>query len=138
MRLRLSQNKLLGWPQIIIYASGKDFAGREVIVAYGNTHIPTCPGRHLKTVKMYKPISSSILTRIYGWIAGKSSECKFKYFYFILDLIIILCYIDRDAPKAMAKADGRSITRVIPNGSLKIAFQITNKNLKEQDYVTGN
>ena len=33
--IRYSSKTIKDWPQIVVYVSGKDFAGREVVLAYG-------------------------------------------------------------------------------------------------------
>ena len=53
---------------------------------------------------------------VMGWITGKNAEY-------------------RDAPGVIAKAEGRELTRVRPNGSVKISFQVTGKNLAELGYI---
>jgi len=106
--IRYKSNTMKDWPQLVIYCSGKDFAGREVMYGYGSIHIPTVPGRHTKTIKMFQPFSSSLLTRVSGWIRGKNSEY-------------------RDAPAMIAKAEGRALTRVKGSGSIKVSFQVTQK-----------
>ena len=61
---------------------------------------------------MFQPVSSSFLSKIVGIVKGKNPEYK-------------------DAPKVIAHAEGRELTRVKPNGILKIAFQITIKEAEE-------
>ncbi|CAI2379079.1 unnamed protein product [Moneuplotes crassus] len=111
--IRYRSKTIKDWPQMVLYCSGKDFAGREVIHAYGNTHIPTATGRHTKVIKMFQPISSNILSKIMGFFKGKNPEYK-------------------DAPLVIAGAEGRELTRVKPNGLLRVSFQITIK--EETDY----
>ena len=107
------------WPQIVIYATGKDFAGREFIEGYGSTHVPTQPGRHTRYVRMFSPISSSVLSRFIGWFVGHQAEYK-------------------DAPNLIAKGNGREVTRVKSGGLVKINFQITQRNLEKYGYMTSS
>jgi len=104
-----------GWPQLTITCGGKDFLGRENNYAYGCTHIPTIPGRHEKYVRMFAPVSSSWLTRLIAWVMGNFAE-----------------YID--APKTLAEAEGREVTRVRAEGVVKVVFQVTIRNLDKYGY----
>ena len=115
--ISFKSNKIVNWPQIVLYCSHKDFAGREVMVAYGSVHVPIQPGIHWRNVKMFKPKWTSYVDSWIGWLTGKKLE-----------------YID--APKSIAKGEGRVLTRVKPYGILKINFQITEKNFTIQGYET--
>ena len=108
-------NKIENWPQIILYCSEKDFAGREVIAAYGSVHIPTQPGIHIRKIKMFKPKWTSYVEKFIGWLTGKNLE-----------------YIN--ATRAIAKGEERVFTRVKSNGIVKVYFQITEKNFMSQGY----
>ena len=65
-----------GWPQLVVYLSGKDIFGREVVEAYGTIHVPTQAGRHTRYLRTFSPISSSVLTKFLGWATGKNAEYK--------------------------------------------------------------
>ena len=105
------------WPQIVIYWIGKDYARRNVIEAYGWVHVPTQPGKHTKYVRMFTPISSNIFSKFFGWVTGAKVEYK-------------------DAPKLLAKGEGREITRVQSGGLIKVSFQITQRNIERYGYIT--
>ena len=105
------------WPQIVLYVTGKDFLGREVVEGYGSTHVPTQPGKHTRYIRMFQPESSSIMTKFCGWFGGKQAEYK-------------------DAPNLIAKGEGREVTRVKAGGIMKITFQITQRNLDKYGYTT--
>lgn len=89
--LTYSSLNVSGWPQLVVYLSGKDMFGREVVEAYGTIHVPTQPGRHTRYLRTFSPISSSILTKFLGWATGKNAEYK-------------------DAPNLIAKGEGREVT----------------------------
>lgn len=65
-----------GWPQLVVYLSGKDIFGREVVEAYGTIHVPTQAGRHTRYLRTFTPMSSSVLTKFLGWATGKNAEYK--------------------------------------------------------------
>ncbi|CAG9330564.1 unnamed protein product [Blepharisma stoltei] len=113
--LGFRSTNLKGWPQLIITCIGGDFLGREVIKGYGNGHIPTQPGRHERTLYMYRPKSSSILVNFIGALKGKLAE-----------LI--------DPPSTLGMADGREVTRMESGGSVKIVFQVSQTNMEKFGY----
>ena len=100
-----------------MYCTGKDIFGRDVVEAYGAIHVPTQPGKHTRYARMFKPISSSLLTKFFGWLAGKNAE-----------------YVD--APRLIAKAEGREVTRVQSGGLVKVTFQVTLRRFEELGYIT--
>ncbi len=106
-----------GWPQLVLTCSGKDFLGRENNYAYGCTHIPTIPGRHERLIRMFAPVSSSWLVRMLAWLSGTYAE-----------------YIS--APKTLAEAEGREVTRVRAEGVVKVVFQVTLRNMDKYGYFS--
>lgn len=42
-----------GWPQIVIVLYGKDYFGRTVARGYGNVHLPSAAGSHIRKVKIF-------------------------------------------------------------------------------------
>lgn len=92
-----------GWPQIVMTFTSRDFLGRDVVRAYGTTHIPTQPGTHTRYVHLFQPVSSSLLISFLGWLYGQTPE-----------------YIKPS--EAIAKNDGREVTRVVSAGVAKIQF----------------
>ena len=66
--------ELIGWPQMVLTCSGKDFLGREVVYGYSTTHCPVKEGQHCKYIPSFTPISSSWLVRFYAFFAGKNAE----------------------------------------------------------------
>ena len=104
-----------GWPQLVITCASPDFFGREYIKGYGVVHIPTQPGRHERTVHIFSPITSSVLRKFMGIIAGQTTELK-------------------NAPKVIASGDGREITRTKSEGSIKVVFQVTLRDMDKFGY----
>lgn len=103
-----------GWPQIVISVYGLTMFGGDVIRGYGCTHLPTTPGRHVKYVPLYVPLSSSLCQRLTAWITGNPPE-----------------FFDS---KFIAQGKGREVTRVRSQGRVKITFQVTTKNMTEWGY----
>jgi B9 domain-containing protein 1 len=73
------------------------------------------PGKHEKYIRMFAPVSSSWLTRLIAWVTGTFAE-----------------YIE--APKTLAEAEGREVTRVRAEGVVKIVFQVSIRNLDKYGY----
>jgi hypothetical protein len=105
-----------GWPQLVIYCTGTDVFGREKIYAFGCVHVPTEPGKQVRYARMFCPVGNSIFSGFYGWLTGKSAD-----------------YID--APKIIASAEGREVTKVKAGGIIKIEFQVTQRNLNKFGYI---
>ena len=107
------------WPQIIVYWIGKDFLRRNIIQAYGCVHVPTQPGKHTRHIRLFTPITSSLITSFLGWVTGTHAEYK-------------------DASNLLSKGEGREVTRVQSAGTMKISFQITQRNLEKFGYITSD
>lgn len=83
-----------------------------MICGHGVTHVPTTPGTHVRYVHLFNPISSSLLSEIFGWLKGKPAE-----------------YIN---PKELiSKNEGREVTRVQSVGTIKIQFHVTVKDMDQ-------
>lgn len=95
-----------GWPQIVITCTGPNFLGKEQEKGYGVVHIPTTPGRHERTVHIFSPITSSIISKFLGMLKGQNA-------------------IINNAPSVLSSGDGREITRTKTEGTIKIVFQVT-------------
>ena len=92
-----------GWPQLVFTFTSRDFLGRDIVCAYGTTHVPTQPGTHTRYVHLFAPVSSSLLSEFFGWIKGKPAE-----------------YINPS--ELLAKNEGREVTRVASSGTVKVQF----------------
>eukprot|EP00347_Sterkiella_histriomuscorum_P007499 403348687 len=110
--LAFSSTNVSGWPQIVLTMTNRDFFGRDQICGYGTVHIPTQPGTHTRYINLFRPISSSLLSQVFGWFKGKNAE-------FI------------SPTELLAKNEGREVTRVESSGVLKIQFHITVKNMDD-------
>jgi len=55
-----------GWPQIVLYCTGKDLGQAEVVKAYGSCHVPIQPGTHKKVIRMFAPIKPSPFKEFFG------------------------------------------------------------------------
>lgn len=104
-----------GWPQLVITCYSPNFLGREQILGYGVVHVPTQPGRHERTVHIFSPVTSSVMASILGFLDGKKAELK-------------------NAPKVIASGDGREITRTKSEGTIKIVFQVTLRDMDKFGY----
>ncbi|UXI16679.1 Protein FAM49B [Sarcoptes scabiei] len=56
-----------GWPQIVVSVYGIDSVGNDVIRGYGWLHLPTQPGWHRLSIRLFSPQSSTLLGRILNW-----------------------------------------------------------------------
>jgi B9 domain-containing protein 1 len=71
--------------------------------------------RHERTVQIFSPVTSSVILKFLGVLVGQRAE-------------II------NAPKVVASGDGREITRTKSEGSIKIIFQVTTRDMDKFGY----
>jgi B9 domain-containing protein 1 len=85
--------------------------GNDVIRGYGCTHVPLTPGRHVRYLHLYSPVSSSLWQRFTSWVTNNPPE-----------------FFDS---KFIAQGKGREVTRVKSQGTVKITFNVISKNMAE-------
>lgn len=95
---------------------GPDVFGHDIVRGYGAVHLPTSPGSHTREVPMFVPESSSKLQKFTSWFLGRRPE-----------------FID---PKVVAQGEGREVTRVRSQGSIKLTFNVVTRDMKKLGYDT--
>ena len=105
----LRSTNAFGWPRISIAVYGLDFWGRDVVRGYGSLIVPTSPGTYIESVCTYRPISGSCCHQFLNWINGSLPE-----FY---------------ETKFTAGGEGRAVTQVKAEGSVRIALSISIKDM---------
>ncbi|ESN93351.1 hypothetical protein HELRODRAFT_88997 [Helobdella robusta] len=103
-----------GWPRIVIHVYGYDLFGNDVIRGYGMTHIPTVAGRHVKTIPLFVPESSSQIQQLISWLTSRRPELS--------------------DPRILAEGDGREVTRMKTQGRMTMSFNVITKNLKSMGF----
>ncbi|XP_062444525.1 B9 domain-containing protein 1 [Rhea pennata] len=103
-----------GWPQIVVSVYGPDFFGNDVVRGYGAVHVPIVPGRHIRTIPMFVPESSSRLQQFTSWFTGRRPE-----------------FTD---PRVVAQGEGREVTRVRSQGFVTISFNVVTKDMTKLGY----
>nr|XP_054762522.1 B9 domain-containing protein 1-like [Lytechinus pictus] len=103
-----------GWPQLVLSVYGLDAFGTAVVRGYGAVHIPITPGRHSRVVPMFVPEASSRFQKFLGWFMGRRPE-----------------YVDTNV---VARGEGREVTRVRSQGSIKCQFNIITRDMKKLGY----
>lgn len=103
-----------GWPRIVVTIYGTDICNRRVIKGYGSVHFPCQPGRHVRTIRLYCPISSSPLTRILGVLFGNPAQ--------LVD------------PRTVAGTEGRDVIRVQSGGRVRLSFEVLLKDTEPFNY----
>eukprot|EP00927_Polykrikos_kofoidii_P043211 TRINITY_DN37271_c0_g1_i1.p1 TRINITY_DN37271_c0_g1~~TRINITY_DN37271_c0_g1_i1.p1 ORF type:complete len:466 (+),score=52.58 TRINITY_DN37271_c0_g1_i1:247-1644(+) len=104
-----------GWPRIVVSVYGTDLCNRRVIKGYGSVHVPCQPGRHVRTIRLYCPLSSSPLTRILGAIFGNPAQ--------LID------------PRIVAGTEGREVVRVQSGGKVRLVFDVLLKDTEVFNYA---
>jgi B9 domain-containing protein 1 len=106
-----------GWPRLALSIYGVDGMGRDVVRGYGSMLLPTTPGRHVRYVHTYTPLSSSILQRFMAWMSGTHPE-----------------FFDS---KFVTQGEGREVTRVKNTGVVKVTVNVMTKGMESFGYSSG-
>lgn len=93
-----------GWPRLVVTVLGTDMCNRRVPRGYGSVHLPCQPGHHERTIRLYRPVSSSPFTRILGALFGNPAQ--------LVD------------PRHAAEAEGREMIRVQSGGKVRVLFDV--------------
>ncbi len=72
--ISFKSTNVFGWPQIVLTVYSISLTGKDIVKGYGSVHIPTTPGRHVRYVRLYTPVSSSLCQRFTAWITGNPPE----------------------------------------------------------------
>lgn len=108
---------VFGWPQLVVAIYGIDGLGRDVVQGYGCAHLPTVPGRHTVHVRLFRPVSSSALKQLVGWLTGMPAE-----------------FADPELP---ARGEGREVTRVASGGSVSVRVNVLHRDMGAFGYEAG-
>ncbi len=103
-----------GWPQLVILVCGYNFWNQQVVRGYGCVHIPPTPGRHVRHIPLYTPLSSSWFMQCINWLTGNHAEFMEHNF--------------------VARSRGREVTRVRSNGHVKVVLNVMTKNMNDFGY----
>jgi len=112
--IALKSTNVFGWPRLSLAIYGLDALGRDVIRGYGTVLVPTFPGRHVKYIDTYTPVSKNICQQFLNWVFGTPPE-----FY---DL------------KMTAQNDGRALVRVRSEGCIKVVLNVVTKDMGKLKY----
>jgi B9 domain-containing protein 1 len=99
------------WPQVIVTTYGSDFLGRDVVRGYSSVYLPTSYGRSILYMDLFTPLASSGLVSIIGTLMGRTPE--------LVD------------PKFVARSEGRQVTRVQSDGTIKLIIDCTMKGFEK-------
>ena len=108
--IAFTSSNVSGWPQIVVSVTNRDFLGRDQICGYGTVHVPTQPGTYTRYVNLFRPVSSSLISQVLGFLNGKNAE-----------------YVS--PTELLSKNEGREVTRVQSGGLVKVQFHVTMKNM---------
>ncbi|KAL7485766.1 hypothetical protein ACHAW6_011369 [Cyclotella cf. meneghiniana] len=89
-----------GWPRMALSIYGFDFLGRDVIRGYASLLLPVNPGRHIKHVKTFRPVSGGKCQQLLNWLMGTNPE-----------------YYDS---KMVTRGEGRGVTRVVSEDGMVV------------------
>ncbi|PFH33459.1 B9-C2 domain-containing protein [Besnoitia besnoiti] len=103
-----------GWPRLVLCVYGTDWLNRRVILGYTSAHVPTQPGRHVRTLNLYSITSSSWMRRFVAWMTGCRPE-----------------FVD---PQTAARSEGREVVRTENAGRIKVCFNVLSRDLQQLQY----
>ncbi|XP_070579758.1 B9 domain-containing protein 1-like [Ptychodera flava] len=103
-----------GWPQVVVNVHGQDVYGTAVVRGYGAVHVPISPGRHVRIIPLYVPESSSHFQKFTSWLMSRRPE-----------------YRDHNT---VARGEGREVTRVRSQGSIRVTFNVVTRDMKKLGY----
>ncbi|KNE58883.1 hypothetical protein AMAG_04421 [Allomyces macrogynus ATCC 38327] len=107
----------LGGPQVVVAVYGLDLAGRDVLVGDATVRVPRHPGRHVLYAPLFVPLASSPLNQFLSWITGRRPD-----------------FVD---PFLVARSEGRQVTRVWSNGTIKLVLDVFLKDMGKFGYQLG-
>lgn len=65
---------VFGWPRLVITVASIDMFARDVLVGYGSLMVPTVPGTYVRTVRLFRPVSPTMLQQAFAWLTGNHPE----------------------------------------------------------------
>lgn len=110
-----SSTNAYGWPRLLLCVYGVDAIGRDVIRGYGCVHVPTVGGSYTRYVRLFKPVSSSLMQRFVSWLWGLRPE--------FFDV------------KFISQSEGREVTRVESGGVVKVKVNVMTKGMNQHGYT---
>ena len=66
-----SSSTPFGWPRFVVTVFESDWRGRDVILGYGTTVVPSQPGRHSREVWLFAPAAKSWWEQLVNWVSGQ-------------------------------------------------------------------
>jgi B9 domain-containing protein 1 len=112
--ISFSSTNAFGWPRLVLSVYGVDAIGRSVVRGYGCVHVPTAAGCYTRYVRLFRPVSSSVIQQLYGWLWGTRPE-------FFEDAFV-------------GQAEGREVTRVASGGVVKVKINVMTKGMAQHGY----
>jgi len=115
LEIAFKSTNAYGWPQIVFNVYGLDSFGRDVIRGYGSLRLPLSSGQYEKFVPTFIPIASVPLNGFIAVLAGRLPE-----------------FLDS---RFVVKNEGREVTRVKSQGTVKVKLNIITKDLENFGYT---
>ncbi|KAG2388477.1 hypothetical protein C9374_000641 [Naegleria lovaniensis] len=104
-----------GWPKLCLVV--QEGTSKQTILGYGWVQVPVGAGKHTRTVKLFKPQSTSLIQKIIGSVKGVAPE------YFDSTLV--------------CKGEGREVTRTeCVGGEVTVEFNIMHKGMSQFGFET--
>jgi B9 domain-containing protein 1 len=107
-----------GWPQLIFSVYELDRFGVDHIRGYGRCFMPVAAGQHTPTVQLFAPVSSSPIQRFIAFVTRASPV--------LID------------PKFVARSEGREVTRMAAQGSIRLKLNVVMRNMDFFGYTTSS
>ena len=104
-------------PRLCVSVYQIDALGRDIVLGYGVTHVPTQPGTYTRYLRTFKPVPASTLQRVTSFVLGTHAE-----------------FFDS---KFVGQARDRDLTRVESTGLVKVTITVTTRNMQREGYTQG-
>ena len=107
-----------GWPRLVLSVYGIDYHGRDVLLGYASMMLPINPGRCIRCLRTFRPVSGGKCQAFLNWLMGKNPE-----------------YYDS---KMVAKGEGRAVTRVVSeeDRAVRVNLYVTRKDFNLFGYTS--
>ncbi|KXS18589.1 B9-domain-containing protein [Gonapodya prolifera JEL478] len=117
IEITFKSTNVFGWPQLVVSVYGLDGFGRDVVRGYGSLRLPLHSGRFVKYIPLFVPLATSPFNYLLSWFAGRLPE-----------------FVD---PAFVSKSEGREVTRVSSQGSVKVVVDVLPRDMERFGYQTG-
>jgi B9 domain-containing protein 1 len=139
MEIAFRSTNAYGWPRLGVVVSAVDSLGRPVIVGYGSTLVPLGGSAHTRRIRLFAPVSSTLLQRVFAWItanpprvSGAGVPCRRSHL--VGDDVSLQFW----KANIVTQGTGREVTRVKSTGSVTVSLNVVTRGMTRHGYNAGS